>query len=120
MPVVSLEVARFRPHHGITLPLEHDDMCAGTMAMRLLIGAHGKFRNMSRHHVVCDLEHDTRATCAAGALVFQLKRSDVLNEIAFPEPLCKKLALAAEEIILAGVTVLENKVAIRKIDILHK
>ena len=69
----------FRPEERITRAGEHNDMRASAMAMGFFIFADGKFRHMSAHGVIDELEQRRAIVAAALFVILGLKahRSEI-------------------------------------------
>src|SRR5687768_792203 len=93
-------------------------MRAGSVAMRLLVGADGEFRDMALGIVISHLEH--RVDTAGAALLPAIEQhvGGIGDKIGFPHAPSEKFALAAEIILLAGVArrkhvgIVKNKIAV--------
>ncbi len=87
-------------------------MCAGAVAMPLLIGADRELRDMSSQGIAGQLEHDIGAASPSFLPELELEIIDIGDKIALPYPLGVLLAFAAKVFVLAGVAVAEDKVVV--------
>ena len=106
LPIVAFGFLAFLPHQRIAFAGQDDDMRAGAMRVRLLVGADGKLRDVARHRTLGHIEADVSAPCAAFLRRNQRQVDDVGHEIGRKQ-ITLGLRLGAEIVRLARKTVLE-------------
>src|SRR5215204_7767352 len=65
LPIIAPRLLAFRPHQRIALAREYDDMGAGTVRVRLLVGADRELRDVARDRTLRHIEADMAAAGTA-------------------------------------------------------
>src|SRR5262249_28847802 len=81
LPVVAVRRVAFRPHQGVALAAEHDDMRARSVRVRFLVGADGELRNVARNGAPRHIEPDVTAAGSALLGAYQRKIDGIRDEI---------------------------------------
>ncbi len=106
LPVVAARRLALRPHQGIALAREHDDVGAGPVRMRLLVGADRELGDVARDRAARHVEADMAAAGAALLGGDQRQVDRIRHEIGLQQE-ARLFALGAVIVGLAGEAVLE-------------
>src|SRR5262245_8377242 len=96
LPIDPLHLLAFRPQYRVALAGQDNNVRAGTVPVALLIGAHGEFGDMRAHGVFRQVELHVATALAALAVVVELERVGVGDEVGGQEEAPREFALAAE------------------------
>src|SRR3990172_7899896 len=112
VPIELLFLTAFEPEQGIAVAAENDHVGARSVAVRVLVSAGGKLRDVSAHGVIGDLEHDGGATRAPLFPLDELEVVDVRDKVGVPNPAWVCLAFTGKVIVLSAVAVGEDELVV--------
>src|SRR6266478_8935517 len=103
-PIVFFHLGSLRPHEGVTLAFENQDIGPWTMAVRFLVGPHRGASDMGRNDIIAELQFDIGRSGTFAGPVVKLQLLDIGNEARVPDPLIRnRHSLPAKVVFLATI-----------------
>src|SRR5262245_1428002 len=106
-PIKSLNLAALRPHQGIALAGQGDDVRTGTMIMSLFVSPRGELGDMAAECVLLNLKPHLGAAGAPFFPLAQVQVSDIGNEVGLPHPVRIPGSFAVEIVVLRVVAIVK-------------
>ena len=85
-PIIAFHWGAFEPHERITFPLEHENVSAEAVAVRLLVGPYGRFGNVRRDDVVAEFQLDVGGARTLSCPIMELELLDIGDKTRIPDP----------------------------------